>query len=76
MPSSYEAFAFLSYECEPLRTKYLTSAEVVKFRDDAWNTYFTNPNYLDLVEKRFGATQRSNVEDMSKIQLKRKILGH
>jgi len=76
LPSSYEAFAFLSYECEPMQTKYLTAAEVLKFRDDAWNTYFTNPDYLKLVEQRFGSIQRSNVEDMAKIQLKRKILGH
>jgi anaerobic magnesium-protoporphyrin IX monomethyl ester cyclase len=75
LPSSYEAFAFLSYESEPMRTKYLSAAEVLKFRDEAWQTYFTNPDYLDLVEKRFGLVERSNVEDMSKISLKRKLLG-
>ena len=75
LPSSYEAFAFLSYESEPMRTKYLSAAEVLKFRDEAWKTYFTNPAYLDLVEKRFGLVERSNVEDMSKISLKRKLLG-
>ena len=76
LPDSYEAFAFLSYESEPLRTKHCTAAEVLKFRDDAWQTYFTNPNYLNLVERRFGSTQRGNVEDMSKVALKRKLLGH
>ncbi|MDC0492714.1 B12-binding domain-containing radical SAM protein [Alphaproteobacteria bacterium] len=76
LPSNYEAFAFLSYESYPLQTKHLSAAEVLQFRDDAWNTYFNNPAYLDMVEKRFGKVQRSNVEDMSKIQLKRKILGH
>jgi radical SAM superfamily enzyme YgiQ (UPF0313 family) len=76
LPSTYEAFAFLSYECDPLQTKHLSAAEVLKFRDDAWNAYFTNSSYLNLVEKRFGKLQRSNVEDMAKIELKRKILGH
>jgi anaerobic magnesium-protoporphyrin IX monomethyl ester cyclase len=33
-----------------------------------------NPKYLDLVEKRFGIQQRKNVEEMSSIPLKRKIL--
>ena len=56
-------------------TMNLTSAEVLKFRDDAWQTYFTNEKYLDVLEKKFGATQRANVEDMSTIKLKRKILG-
>ena len=76
LPKTYEGFAFLSYECDPLQTKYLSAAEVLRFRDDAWNKYFTNPQYLSLVEKRFGLKQRENVENMAKIQLKRKILGH
>jgi anaerobic magnesium-protoporphyrin IX monomethyl ester cyclase len=75
LPDSYEGYAFLSYESEPLPTKYLSSAEVLKFRDDAWNQYFTNPNYLNLVEKKFGLQQRKNIEDMAKIKLKRKLLG-
>jgi anaerobic magnesium-protoporphyrin IX monomethyl ester cyclase len=75
LPQTFEAFAFLSYESAPLRTSHLSAAEVLKFRDDAWRTYFTNPAYLRLIEKRFGETERRNVEDMSKIRLKRKLLG-
>jgi radical SAM superfamily enzyme YgiQ (UPF0313 family) len=76
LPSSYEGFAFLSYECEPLRTKHLSATEVLKFRDEAWTTYFSNPIYLQMIEKKFGVSQRENIEDMAKIKLKRKILGH
>ena len=76
LPSSYEGFAFLSYECQPLRTNHLSAAEVLQFRDNAWDTYFRNPEYLKLVENRFGTIQRKNVEEMSKIKLKRRILGH
>lgn len=75
LPDSYEGFAFLSYESQPLPTNHLSAAEVLRFRDEAWRTYFTNPAYLDLVETRFGAQERKNVEDMSKIRLKRKLLG-
>lgn len=75
LPDNFEGFAFLSYESQPMRTKHLSAAEVLKFRDEAWQTYFTNPTYLDLVGKRFGATQRKNVEDMTTIKLKRKLLG-
>jgi len=75
LPDSYEGYAFLSYECQPLPTKHLSAAQVLKFRDEAWHTYFTNPAYLDVVERRFGAVERKNVEDMTRIQLKRRILG-
>ena len=75
LPNSYEAFAFLSYEAQPLPTNHLSAAQVLKFRDDAWQTYFTNSNYLSLVERRFGAVERKNIEDMAAIPLKRKLLG-
>ena len=75
LPDTLEGYAFLSYESTPLPTKYLTSAEVLAFRDAAWQTYFTNPAYLDLVEKRFGRTQRKNIEAMTSIRLRRKLLG-
>jgi radical SAM superfamily enzyme YgiQ (UPF0313 family) len=75
LPTSYEGYSFLGYEAQPLPTKHLSAQEVLKFRDDAWQQYFTNPPYLDLVEKKFGMIERSNIEDMAKIHLKRKILG-
>jgi len=75
LPASYEGYAFLSYESQPLPTKYLSSAEVLRFRDEAWRKYFTNPAYLDLVEHKFGEQERKNVEDMSTIRLKRYLLG-
>ena len=74
LPNSYEGYAFLSYESQPLPTKHLSAVEVIRFRDDAWQTYFTNPDYLNLVEKKFGRAQRLNVEDMSRVPLKRKLL--
>jgi anaerobic magnesium-protoporphyrin IX monomethyl ester cyclase len=75
LPDSYEGYAFLSYECQPLPTKNLSSAEVLRFRDEAWKKYFTNPAYLNLVERKFGPEERKNVQDMTSIHLKRKILG-
>jgi anaerobic magnesium-protoporphyrin IX monomethyl ester cyclase len=74
LPDNFEGYAFLSYESQPLPTKTLTPAQVLKFRDDAWQAYFTNPKYLDLVEKRFGLKQRQNIEDMSKVPMKRKLV--
>jgi len=75
LPQTFDEFAFLSYDCKPLRTKTLTGAEVLKFRDDAWHKYFSHEPYLNLVEKKFGLKSRQNIEEMSKIRLKRKILG-
>jgi radical SAM superfamily enzyme YgiQ (UPF0313 family) len=75
LPEKFEEFAFLSYDCKPLRTKTMTGAEVLKFRDEAWHKYFSHEPFLNLVETKFGADSRRNLEEMSKIKLKRKILG-
>ena len=74
LPDSYAGYAFLSYESQPLPTKHLSAAQVLKFRDQAWQTYFTNPAYLSLVERKFGLPQRRNVEAMAKIKLRRKLI--
>lgn len=75
LPDNFEGYSFLSYESMPLPTNSLTAAEVLRFRDDAWTTYFTNEHYLNLVGSKFGNVQKSNVEDMARIKLKRQILG-
>lgn len=75
LPDSYNGYAFLSYDCEPLPTKYVTAADVLRFRDTAWQTYFSSSAYLQLVERTFGSTERGNVEAMAKVRLKRKLLG-
>ena len=74
LPNSYEGYAFLSYEAQPLPTENLSAADVLRFRDQAWQKYFTNPDYLALVEKTFGYEQRQNVVDMSAVTLRRKLL--
>ena len=75
LPTDYAGYGFLSYDSQPLPTKHVSAAEVLRFRDRAWQIYFTNPEYLALVERRFGAQQRQNVEEMARITLKRRLLG-
>ncbi len=74
LPKKYEEFAFLSYDCKPLRTKHLTAREVLQFRDEAWDKYFTNNDFLNLVNEKFGKKAIENVQELSKIKLKRKLL--
>jgi len=74
-PDNYSGYAFLSYDSEPLPTKYVSAVDVLRFRDNAWRTYFSNPAYLSLVETKFGAQERKNVEAMASVRLRRKLLG-
>ena len=51
------------------------STSSATFRDAAWQRYFSEPNYLALVERKFGVQERTNLEDMATIRLKRRLLG-
>jgi len=75
LPSAYQGYGFLSYETYPLATKHVSASEVVKFRDDAWETYHLNPKFLGLIEEKYGLESRNNIEELAKVKLKRRILG-
>jgi len=57
------------------KTKYLTAKQVLQYRDDAWTKYFTNPKYLDRIKQVFGQESYNNIINLTKIKLKRKLLG-
>ncbi|NBX84516.1 MAG: radical SAM protein [Gammaproteobacteria bacterium] len=75
LPESWIGYSQHSYEAFPLRTEKLTNAEVLKFRDEAFMKYFTHPKYLELVNEKFGSGVVEHLNQMTKIKLKRKILG-
>jgi len=75
LPQSYEEFGFLSYDHLPTKTYSLTSAEVLKFRDYAFHVYFENPRFLNMIRSKFGEPAIENINRMTKIKLKRKLLG-
>ena len=75
LPDSYVGYSFHSYETLPLPTEELTPAEIIKFRDDAWIKYHTYEPFLKLVEEKSGKKARQDILAMTKVKLKRKILG-
>lgn len=75
LPKKYEDFSFLSYETSPLPTEFLKPEEILKFRDEAWYKYHLNDNFLQRIKNKFGEIAFNNIIEMSKIKLKRKILG-
>lgn len=75
LPDNWIGYSQHSYECFPLRTEVLSNAEVLKFRDEAFAKYFTNPGYLAYVEEKFGADVVHHLNQVTQVKLKRKILG-
>jgi hypothetical protein len=73
LPENYAGYSFHAYNTLPLPTEHLTPAEILKFRDDAFNIYHTNPAFLKRIERLFGKEEANNIKEMTKIKLKRKI---
>jgi radical SAM superfamily enzyme YgiQ (UPF0313 family) len=75
LPDTYQGYGFLSYEASPMATKHVSAAEVVRFRDNAWQTYHENPAFLNLVETKFGNEAKAGIQELTRIKLRRRILG-
>ena len=75
LPEDYEGYSFHSYSTTPLPTESLKSFEILKFRDDAYLKYHTNPKFLEKVKNEYGDIAVNNILENAKIKLIRKILG-
>ena len=75
LPDTYEGYSFHSYETLPLPTETLTAKDVIFLRDKAFHEYHNHKPFLELIEKKFGKKAAENIVEMTKIKLKRKILG-
>jgi radical SAM superfamily enzyme YgiQ (UPF0313 family) len=75
LPTRYEGYSQHSYHTQNLPNDNLSAKEILEFRDKAFITYNSNPEYLQLLEDKFGTVARENMEDTLKINLKRQLLG-
>jgi radical SAM superfamily enzyme YgiQ (UPF0313 family) len=72
LPERWSGYSQHAVDTLPLPTKHLTAADVLRFRDEAFTTYFTNPRYLDLVTNKFGAAAADEIRAMTAHRLERR----
>lgn len=75
LPADYAGYSFHSYNTKPLPTFSLAPEEILRFRDEAFVKYHTHLPFLEKIESKYGTIARRNIEEMTKIRLKREILG-
>lgn len=73
LPGTWGGYSQHSVDSLPLPTHHLTAGQVLRFRDDAFQTYFQNPRYLALVEATFGPATRREIESMTAHRLERRF---
>jgi anaerobic magnesium-protoporphyrin IX monomethyl ester cyclase len=69
LPETWGGYSQHAIDSLPLDTNYIKAEEVLKFRDDAFRTYFHNENYLNHMAKTFGHEALSEIKEMTKYDL-------
>lgn len=72
LPATWEGYSQHSVETLPLPTKHVSASEVLRFRDHAFQVFFTHPMYLAYVAKRFGPQTVQHIQEMAAHRLERK----
>ncbi|MHB8992501.1 MAG: B12-binding domain-containing radical SAM protein, partial [Chloroflexota bacterium] len=72
LPESWSGYSQHSVDTLPLPTKHLTGGEVLRFRDQAFHTYFNAPRYLKMVEDKFGVDTVRHIQEMAGHRLVRR----
>ena len=74
LPEDYEGYSFHSYNTQPLSTSKLLASEILEFRDNCFTDYHQDKNFLEKVKRKFGMEAVNNINEMTKIKLRRKII--
>ena len=76
LPASWEGYSQYAYEALPLPTNYLNGGQVLSFRDYAFQTYYTSPRYLNMIEKKIGSATAAHIREMTEKKLERKYANY
>jgi anaerobic magnesium-protoporphyrin IX monomethyl ester cyclase len=74
LPSDWSGFSQYASNTVPLPTRHLSGGDVLRFRDQAFRTYFTNPVYQEMILRKFGEETLSDVQGMVRHTIEREIL--
>lgn len=74
LPETWGGYSQHNRLTRPLDTRHVSGAVVLKFRDEAFTTYYKNPAYQDMILKKFGQETLDHVKDMIRYELPRKLL--
>jgi radical SAM superfamily enzyme YgiQ (UPF0313 family) len=73
LPSTWSGYSQHSLDSLPLPTLHLTSSRVLQFRDAAFQLYYSRPEYLSMMRKRFGDATVAHIRDMTRRKLDRHV---
>ena len=73
LPDSWSGYSQHSFDCKPLANAHLSAAQILQFRDHAFHQFYSNPDYLNRIEKQFGIAVRQHIQQTNSSFLPRKL---
>jgi radical SAM superfamily enzyme YgiQ (UPF0313 family) len=74
LPETWDDFSQHGYKCRPLDNQHVSGRDILAFRDQAFETYFTHRPYLEMVRAKFGQAEVEHIARMIAIPLRRRLL--
>jgi anaerobic magnesium-protoporphyrin IX monomethyl ester cyclase len=74
LPESWSGYSQHAVDTLPLPTRHLAAEEVLAFRDAAFDRYYTDPGYLEMVRATFGESTVEEIRAMAGHRLRRKFV--
>ena len=71
LPEKWSGYSQHARDTLPLPTKHISGLEVLKFRDHAFDVYFSHPPYLEMIERKFGKATVDHIRKMASFQMTR-----
>ena len=75
LPETWNGYSQHAVDTLPLPTKYVSAAEVLRFRDQAFQVYYSSPRYLDMITRKFGTETTAHVREMASHRLERRYVS-
>ena len=72
LPERWSGFSQHAVDTLPLPTEHVSAAEVLRFRDHAFQVYFSDRGYLAYVADKFGPATAEHVRQMASVPLERR----
>jgi radical SAM superfamily enzyme YgiQ (UPF0313 family) len=74
LPDGWEGYSQYGYTAQPLPSRHLSPAQILKFRDQAFVAYHTAPGYLEMIRKTFGERVVGHIAKMLAVPIRRSLL--
>jgi radical SAM superfamily enzyme YgiQ (UPF0313 family) len=75
LPRRWTGYSQHARDTLPMPTRCVSAHDVLQFRDEAFQRYYTNPRYLEMIARRFGAETVEQIRQMTGYRLERDLLS-